>query len=56
VFEEQVKTVVGDALEVVPPNGRHALVDPADDPQTELTQTAGSRIWRVFILKPHRFD
>ena len=36
---------------------RHALVDPVDGhPATGLTQTAMSRIWRAFGLKPHLVD
>ena len=39
-----------------PRRRRHALVDPVDGRRTGLSQTAVSRIWRAFGLKPHLVD
>ena len=33
--------------------GRHPLVDPVDGAGDGMSQTAVSRIWRAFGLKPH---
>ena len=56
ITDEIVEQVIVATLEEAPPDGVDAVVDPVDGGQVGLNQTAISRIWRTFGLKPHRIE
>jgi transposase len=56
VRDEQVEKVVVDTLEAAPPDGGTHWSTRLMATHTGMTQTAVSRIWRAFGLKPHRVD
>jgi transposase len=56
VSDEQVERVVTATLEQAPPDGGTHWSTRMMAAQVGLTQTAVSRIWRAFELKPHRVD
>lgn len=56
VRDEQVEKVVVDTLEAAPPDGGTHWSTRLMAGHTGMTQTAVSRIWRAFGLKPHKVD
>ena len=56
VRDEQVEKVVVDTLEAAPPDGGTHWSTRLMAQNTGMTQTAVSRIWRAFGLKPHKVD
>ena len=56
ITDEQVEQVVTATLEQEPPDGGTHWSTRMMAARTGLTQTAESRIWRAFELKPHKVD
>ena len=56
ITDEQVEQVVTATLEQEPPDGGTHWSTRMMAARTGLTQTAVSRIWRAFELKPHKVD
>jgi hypothetical protein len=56
IRDEQVERVVVDTLEAIPPDGGTHWSTRLMAGHTGMTQTAVSRIWRAFGLKPHQVD
>ena len=55
IGDEDLERVIVKTLEEQP-RERDALVDALDGPATGMSQTAVSRIWRAFGLKPHQTE
>jgi transposase len=56
IRDEQVEKVVVDTLEATPPDGGTHWSTRLMATHTGMTQTAVSRIWRAFGLKPHKVN
>jgi transposase len=56
IRDEQVEKVVVDTLEAAPPDGGTHWSTRLMATRTGMTQTAVSRIWRAFGLKPHKVN
>ena len=56
IRDAQVEQVVVDTLEATPPDGGTHWSTRLMAAHTGMTQTAVSRIWRAFGLKPHKVD
>jgi transposase len=56
IRDEQVERVVVDTLEATPADGGTHWSTRSMASHTGMTQTAVSRIWRAFGLKPHKVD
>ncbi len=56
IRDEEVERVVVDTLEANPPDGGTHWSTRLMAAHTGMTQTAVSRIWRAFGLKPHKVD
>jgi transposase len=56
IRDEQVEQLIVDTLEATPPEGGTHWSTRLMAEHTGMTQTAVSRIWRAFGLKPHKVD